>query len=74
MDLYNDLVVDHNSHRVNELELEVAALREEVAKKNKLIISLQSSIRNLESNISCLYLTASQELKRKDGQIATLRK
>ena len=72
-DLYADLNTDHTDHKVNELELELASLREELAGKNKLIVSLQASVHNLESNVSCLYLTAAQELKRRDAQIASLK-
>ena len=73
MDLYADLTNDHTSQRVKELEIELAAAKKELAIKNELINSLQHSVHNLESNISCLYLTASQELKRRDAQIANLR-
>jgi hypothetical protein len=72
-DLYGDLAVDHSTHRVAELEMEVAALRQELAENNVLVNSLKTTVQNLQSNVSCLYLTASQELKRKDAQIDRLR-
>jgi len=55
------------------LEIDLAAAKKELAIKNELINSLQHSVHNLESNMSCLYLTASHELKRRDAQIANLR-
>jgi len=72
-DLYTDLTVDHNTHRVAELEMQVAALTQELKQKNQLVGSLSNTVQNLESNLSCLYLTAAQELKRRDSQIAALR-
>lgn len=72
-DLYAGLTVDHNTHRVAELEMEVNAMRQELLEKNALIDSLQAMVENLQSNVSCLYLTASQELKRRDMQLSSLK-
>jgi len=78
LDLYGDLIAESREEETREREEKVK--KQQLDLQGKLdaalekIKTLEPQNETLERNISCLYYTAKEEIKRKDFIIADLRK